>query len=126
MSAPKYIMPMIVSTCHYCDGHQFRNTVMCHVSSVSVVKLDLSIQSLLLDHILAKKKYVSASRISCLFKVTEKTLHLVLFCILKTMPFLINFSPRTSVVSARKLRYSLCIVMRNYYRQRKWIISNSF
>ena len=37
-------------------------------------------------------------------------MHLVLFRTLRTMPLLINFSPRTSVVTARKLHYSVCIV----------------
>ena len=44
-SAPRHIMPMIVSICERCDEQQ----------SFSVVKLDLFIRALLLDHILALK-----------------------------------------------------------------------
>ena len=52
-------MSMIVSMCQHCDEQQFRNTVMCSCAPYmifSVVKLDLCIRALLLDHILALKK----------------------------------------------------------------------
>ena len=45
-------MPMIdMSICQFCDEQQIRNTVI-----FSVVKLDLCIRALLLDHILALKE----------------------------------------------------------------------
>ena len=64
------------------------------------------------------KKIIDLYQI-CLFclKLLKRSLLLVLFRTLRTMPLLINFSPRTSVVIARKLHYSvyysalLCITL---------------
>ena len=59
-------MSVIVSTCmcQHCGEQQFRNTVMCSCAPYTiffVVKLDLCIRAVLLDHILAlKKKYAYA------------------------------------------------------------------
>ena len=62
-------MPMIVSIWQHCDEQQFQNTVMCSCvpyTIFSVVKLELCIRALLLDQILALKKYAYALRASCL------------------------------------------------------------
>ena len=40
-------------------------------------------------------------------------MHLVLFRTLRAMPLLISFSPYTSVITARKLQYSVCILYSN-------------
>ena len=57
------------------------------------------------------KNYRPVSNLSFLSKVIERSLLLVSFRTLRTMPLLINFSPRTSVVIARKLHYSVCIMI---------------
>ena len=55
-SALKYIMPMIVSSCQHFGEQQFRTLSCVHYTIFSVVKLDVYIRALLLDHILARKK----------------------------------------------------------------------
>ena len=66
-------MPMIVSICQHCDEQQFRNTVMCSYvpyTIFSVVKLDLCIRALLLDHILVLQKI--RVRLACILLTTYK------------------------------------------------------
>ena len=59
LSAPRYIMPMIVSNCEHSDKQQFQ-TLSCVVPTLhdflSSRKLHLYIRALLLDNILALKK----------------------------------------------------------------------
>ena len=73
--APRYIMPMILYIYQHCNEQQFRDTVMYSCVSYtisSVVKLDLCIRTLLLDHNLAlKKKHAYASRASCFYSVVS-------------------------------------------------------
>ena len=58
-------MSIIVSNCQHCDEQQFQTLSCVDYMIFSVVKLDLFISALTLDHILAGKKYAYASRKSC-------------------------------------------------------------
>ena len=49
-------MSIIVSNCQHCDEQQFQTLPRVHYTIFSVVKLDLFIQALLLDLILALEK----------------------------------------------------------------------
>ena len=51
-----YIMSIIVSNCQHCNEQQFRTLLCVHYTIFSVVKSDLFIQALLLDHILVTEK----------------------------------------------------------------------
>ena len=51
LSALRYIVSMIVSSCHLCDEQQFQTLPCVHYTTFSVGKLDLFIR--VLDHILA-------------------------------------------------------------------------
>ena len=66
LSAPRYIMPMVVSICQHCDEQQFWNTVMCTLHnflSSKVWFMHTSTVSRL--HSYFEKKYAYASRASC-------------------------------------------------------------
>ena len=61
LSAPRYIMPMSVSSWQNCDDQQFRTLTYVYVvctlyNFVNSRMLDLFIRTLLLDHILVLKK----------------------------------------------------------------------
>ena len=56
-------MPMTVSSCQHCDEQQFQTLSCVHYTIFSVVKLDLFIPALLLDHILALKKHTHTPRV---------------------------------------------------------------
>ena len=56
LSTLKYIMLMIVSSCQHFREQQLRTLSCIHYTIFSVVKLDLFIRALLLDHILVRKK----------------------------------------------------------------------
>ena len=58
-------MTMIVSSCQHSDEKQFQTLSCVYYTIFSVVKLNLYIRALLLDHILARKKYAYALRTSC-------------------------------------------------------------
>ena len=62
LSAPRYIVPLIVSSWHHCDERQFHTLSYLH-NFVSCRKLDLFIRSLLLDHILVLKKTTRTPRL---------------------------------------------------------------
>ena len=56
LPAPSYIIPIILSSYQPCDGQQFQ-TLSCALYTIfPVIKLDLSIQALLLDYILVLGK----------------------------------------------------------------------
>ena len=65
LSVPRYNMPIIVSSYQHCDEQQLQ-TLLCTLHTLfSVINLDLIIQALLLDYILALgKKYTYALRAS--------------------------------------------------------------
>ena len=66
-------MPMFGSSCQHYDEQQFSYTLIC-----TVVKLDLFIQALLLDHnLVLEKKYVYDSRASCCFSNHSSVSHCV-------------------------------------------------
>ena len=52
LSAPRYIMPMIVSSYQHCDKQKFQRLSCVHYTIFTVVKLDIFIQTELLDQIL--------------------------------------------------------------------------
>ena len=56
-------MSIIVSNCQHCDEQQFLTLSFVHYTIFSVVKLDLFIRALLLDHILAMEKTTRTPRI---------------------------------------------------------------
>ena len=61
-------MSIIVSSYQHCDGQQFQTHSCALYTFFSVTKLDLVIQALLLDYILALgKKYAYASCASCFY-----------------------------------------------------------
>ena len=61
-----YIISIIVSSCQHCDEQQFQTRSCALYTIFPVIKLDLVIQALLLDYILALEKiYAYASRASC-------------------------------------------------------------
>ena len=66
-------MSVIVSSYQHCDEQEFQTLSRVHYTIFSVVKLDLSIRALLLDHILLWKKYAYASRASCYNKLLSTT-----------------------------------------------------
>ena len=63
-----YTLSIILSSYQHCDEQQFQ-TLSCELYTIfPVVKLDLVIQALLLDYILAlEKKYAYALRASCFY-----------------------------------------------------------
>ena len=65
-------MSFIMSSYQHCDEQQFQ-TLSCALYPIfTVIKLDLFIQALLLDYILAlEKKYAYALRASCLYIETN-------------------------------------------------------
>ena len=63
--APRYIMFIIVSSYQHCEEQQFQTLARALYTIFSVTRLDLVIQALSLDYILALgKKYEYASRAS--------------------------------------------------------------
>ena len=59
-------MSIIVSNCQHCDEQQFQTPSCVHYTIFSLVKLDLFIRAMLLNHIIAlEKNYEYASRTSC-------------------------------------------------------------
>ena len=76
LSAPRYIMSMIVSSCHHCDEQQFQTLSCVHYTILSVVKFDFFTRALLLENILAVKKTTRMPRV-----------HLVLVCLKAGTPY---------------------------------------
>ena len=72
-SAPRYIMPIIVSSCQHCDEQQFRTLSCVHYPILSVYnrKLDLFIRALVLDHILALKKGKRTPHVHLVFDASK-------------------------------------------------------
>ena len=71
LSAPRYIMPMIIS-------EQQLQTLSCvHYTIFSVVKLDFYIRALLLDHILSRKKNTRTSCFEWLAVIILLCLHVI-------------------------------------------------
>ena len=65
LPAPRNIMSIIVSSYQHCDEQQFQTLARALYTIFSVTRLDLVIQALSLDYILAlEKKYAYASRAS--------------------------------------------------------------
>ena len=66
LPAPRNTMPIIVSSYQHCYEQQFQ-TLLCALYAFlfSVILLDLVIQALLVDYILALEKNVHASSGSC-------------------------------------------------------------
>ena len=58
-------MPMFVSSCQHYDEQQFSYTLIC-----TVVKLDVFIQALLLDHNLVLEKNTCTTRVRLVISVT--------------------------------------------------------
>ena len=56
-------MSTIVSSCQHCDEQQFQTLSCALYTSFSVTKLDLVIQALLLDYILALGKNTRTPRV---------------------------------------------------------------
>ena len=68
LPAPRYIMSIIVSSYQHCDEQQFQALSCARFTIFPVIKLDLVIQTLLLDYILAlEKKYAYASGAFCFY-----------------------------------------------------------
>ena len=68
LPVPRYIMSIIVSSYQHYDEQQYQTLSCAFYTIVSVIKLDLAIQALLLDYILAlEKKYAYASHASCFY-----------------------------------------------------------
>ena len=63
LSALRYIMSMIVSSCQHCDEQQFQSLSCVHYSIFSVVKLDLFIRALTRENTLALEKTTRTPRI---------------------------------------------------------------
>ena len=69
LPAPRYIMSIIVSSYQHCHEQQFQTFSYALYTFFSGIKLDLIIQALLLDCILALEKvYPYASRASCSYR----------------------------------------------------------
>ena len=64
----RYIMSIIVSMVNFCDESQFQTLLCVHYTIVSVVKLDLLIRALLLDHIHALEKTTRTPHVHLVFK----------------------------------------------------------
>ena len=60
-------MSIIVCNWQHCDEHQFQTLSCVHYTIFSVVKLDLLIQALLLDRILALEKNTRTPRVHLSF-----------------------------------------------------------
>ena len=63
LSALRYIMLLIVSSCQHCNEQQFQLLSCVHYTIFSVVKLDLFVRALTRDHILALEKTTRTPRV---------------------------------------------------------------
>ena len=63
LSALRYIMSVIVTSCQHCDEQQFQTLSCVHDTIFSLVNLDLFIHALTLNHILALKKTTRMPRV---------------------------------------------------------------
>ena len=85
LSAPRYITPMIVSSCQHCDEQQFQTLSYVHYTLLSVVEVSFIHMFIILDprnnvnNKLANKKWLSSTRShSCSEKTTRTPrVHLV-------------------------------------------------
>ena len=67
LPVPRYIMSIIVSSYQYCNEQQFQ-TLSCALYTISsVIKLDLVLQALLLDYVLALEKKSPTPRVHLVF-----------------------------------------------------------
>ena len=67
LSAPRYIMSIIVSSYQHYDVQQFQTLLCARYTLFSVIQLDLFIQALLLDYILALEKNTRTPCVHLLF-----------------------------------------------------------
>ena len=66
--APRYIMSIILSSYQHCDEQQFQTPSCALYTIFPVTKLDLVIQALLLDYIIAlERKYAYSLCTSCYY-----------------------------------------------------------
>ena len=68
LPAPRYIMSFILSSIYqHCDEQQFQTLSCALYTMFPAINLDLVVQALLLDYILALKKYAYTLRASCFY-----------------------------------------------------------
>ena len=86
-------MPIIVPKCQHCDKQQFQTLSCVYYTIFAEVKLGLFIRALLLDCILALKKYTSTPCVHLVNSVFASKLLTLLVCHNCVLPFHVISSP---------------------------------